>query len=69
MNMFQSLSETLQKILQRKTNNALTVSMLFCLGEWTMHLGPDKLLQIFERKQLLLTGLNVSYDILFKQLL
>lgn len=40
--------------------------MLFCLGEWAMHLGPDKLLQVFQGKRLLLTVFNVSYTIYLK---
>lgn len=44
----------------RERRGPLTVSMLFCLGEWAMHLGPTVLLQMFQGKPLLMTLFTVS---------
>ena len=44
----------------RDRKSALTVSMLFCLGEWAMHLGPSMLLRVNQGKPLLLTLFTVS---------
>jgi len=44
----------------RERRGPLTVSMLFCLGEWAMHLGPTVLLQVFQGKPLLMTLFTVS---------
>jgi hypothetical protein len=44
----------------RESKSVLTISMLFCLGEWAMHLGPNTLLRVFQGKPLLLTLFSVS---------
>lgn len=51
----------------RERRGPLTVSMLFCLGEWAMHLGPSVLLQVFQGKPLLMTlfTVNISFNILY----
>ncbi|XP_011503584.1 PREDICTED: ral GTPase-activating protein subunit alpha-1 [Ceratosolen solmsi marchali] len=59
----QSLSETLERTIKQERNSILTISMLFCLGEWAMHLGPNILLQIFQGKSLLLTLFSVLDNI------
>lgn len=56
----QVLSETLDMMTVRERKSALTTSMLFCLGEWAMHLGPAVLLTTFQGKPLLLTLFTVS---------
>lgn len=47
----------------RERKSALTISMLFCLGEWAMHLGPSMLLRVFQGKPLLLTLFSVSFKV------
>ncbi|XP_032455562.1 probable Rho GTPase-activating protein CG5521 isoform X2 [Nasonia vitripennis] len=59
----QSLSETLERSMIRERKSALTISMLFCLGEWAMHLGPSMLLRVFQGKPLLLTLFSVLDNI------
>lgn len=44
----------------RERRGPLTISMLFCLGEWAMHLGPSVLLRVFQGKPLLMTLFTVS---------
>lgn len=44
--------------------SALATSMLFCLGEWAMELGPSVLLQSFQGKPLLLTLFTVLDNIM-----
>lgn len=44
----------------RERRGPLTISMLFCLGEWAMHLGPSVLLRVFQEKPLLMTLFTVS---------
>lgn len=44
----------------RERRGPLTISMLFCLGEWAMHLGPSVLLHVFQEKPLLMTLFTVS---------
>jgi len=46
----------------RERRGSLTVTMLFCLGEWAMHLGPTVLLQVFQGKPLLMTLFTVSIE-------
>ncbi|XP_029168214.1 probable Rho GTPase-activating protein CG5521 isoform X7 [Nylanderia fulva] len=55
----QILSDTLGRMTTRERRGPLTVSMLFCLGEWAMHLGPTVLLQVFQGKPLLMTLFTV----------
>lgn len=63
---FQILSETLGYMSTRDRRGPLTISMLFCLGEWAMHLGPDVLLRVFQGKPLLMTLFTVSlFDRMF----
>ncbi|XP_058799896.1 probable Rho GTPase-activating protein CG5521 isoform X2 [Phymastichus coffea] len=59
----QSLSETLERTIIRERKNSLTISMLFCLGEWAMHLGPSMLLTVHQGKPLLLTLFTVLDNI------
>lgn len=56
----QVLSETLGYMSTRDRRGPLTISMLFCLGEWAMQLGPDVLLRVFQGKPLLMTLFTVS---------
>ncbi|XP_034941098.1 probable Rho GTPase-activating protein CG5521 isoform X3 [Chelonus insularis] len=60
----QVLSETLDTMSIRERRSALTTSMLFCLGEWAMHLGPKILLTTFQGKSLLLTLFTVLDNIM-----
>ncbi|XP_026674895.1 probable Rho GTPase-activating protein CG5521 isoform X9 [Ceratina calcarata] len=55
----QILSETLGYMSTRERRGPLTISMLFCLGEWAMHLGPSVLLRVFQGKPLLMTMFTV----------
>ncbi|XP_053985911.1 probable Rho GTPase-activating protein CG5521 isoform X10 [Hylaeus volcanicus] len=55
----QILSETLGYMSTRDKRGPLPISMLFCLGEWAMHLGPDVLLRVFQGKPLLMTLFTV----------
>ncbi|KAG7202596.1 hypothetical protein KM043_009788 [Ampulex compressa] len=59
----QILSETLGSMTARERRGSLTISMLFCLGEWAMHLGPDVLLRVFQGKPLLMTLFTVLDNI------
>ncbi|KZC06326.1 Ral GTPase-activating protein subunit alpha-2 [Dufourea novaeangliae] len=59
----QILSETLGYMSARERRGPLTISMLFCLGEWAMHLGPDVLLRVFQGKPLLMTLFTVLDNI------
>nr|XP_012235827.1 PREDICTED: ral GTPase-activating protein subunit alpha-1 isoform X2 [Linepithema humile] len=59
----QILSDTLGRMTTRERRGPLTVSMLFCLGEWAMHLGPAVLLQVFHGKPLLMTLFTVLNNI------
>ncbi|XP_076166660.1 putative Rho GTPase-activating protein CG5521 isoform X7 [Ptiloglossa arizonensis] len=59
----QILSETLGYMSTRDRRGPLTISMLFCLGEWAMHLGPDVLLRVFQGKPLLMTLFTVLDNI------
>ncbi|XP_050465782.1 probable Rho GTPase-activating protein CG5521 isoform X8 [Cataglyphis hispanica] len=59
----QILSDTLGRMTTRERRGSLTVSMLFCLGEWAMHLGPTVLLQVFQGKHLLMTLFTVLNNI------
>ncbi|XP_070513115.1 probable Rho GTPase-activating protein CG5521 isoform X5 [Cardiocondyla obscurior] len=59
----QILSDTLGRMTTRERRGPLTVSMLFCLGEWAMHLGPTVLLQVFQGKPLLMTLFTVLNNI------
>ncbi|XP_017795998.1 PREDICTED: ral GTPase-activating protein subunit alpha-1 [Habropoda laboriosa] len=59
----QILSETLGYMSTRERRGPLTVSMLFCLGEWAMHLGPSVLLRVFQGKPLLMTLFTVLDNI------
>ncbi|XP_011868828.1 PREDICTED: probable Rho GTPase-activating protein CG5521 isoform X6 [Vollenhovia emeryi] len=59
----QILSDTLGRMTTRERRGPLTVSMLFCLGEWAMHLGPTVLLQLFQGKPLLMTLFTVLNNI------
>ncbi|KAL6448716.1 hypothetical protein ACFW04_000500 [Cataglyphis niger] len=59
----QILSDTLGRMTTRERRGSLTVSMLFCLGEWAMHLGPTVLLQVFQGKPLLMTLFTVLNNI------
>ncbi|XP_020286965.1 probable Rho GTPase-activating protein CG5521 isoform X8 [Pseudomyrmex gracilis] len=59
----QILSDTLGRMTARERRGPLTVSMLFCLGEWAMHLGPTVLLQVFHGKPLLMTIFTVLNNI------
>ncbi|XP_063984657.1 probable Rho GTPase-activating protein CG5521 isoform X4 [Diachasmimorpha longicaudata] len=60
----QILSETLDTMTVRERRSALTTSMLFCLGEWAMHLGPKVLSTTFQGKPLLLTIFTVLDNIM-----
>ncbi|XP_015110729.1 probable Rho GTPase-activating protein CG5521 isoform X8 [Diachasma alloeum] len=60
----QILSETLDTMTVRERRSALTTSMLFCLGEWAMHLGPRVLSTTFQGKPLLLTIFTVLDNIM-----
>ncbi|KAK0164383.1 hypothetical protein PV328_003019 [Microctonus aethiopoides] len=60
----QVLSETLDMMTVRERRSALTTSMLFCVGEWAMHLGPAVLLTTFQGKSLLLTLFTVLDNIM-----
>ncbi|XP_012275924.1 ral GTPase-activating protein subunit alpha-1 isoform X2 [Orussus abietinus] len=55
----QVLSETLGRRAGREERAPLNISMLFCLGEWAMHLGPGVLLREFQGTSLLLTLFTV----------
>ncbi|XP_043254930.1 probable Rho GTPase-activating protein CG5521 isoform X7 [Colletes gigas] len=57
------LSETLGYMSTRDRRGPLSISMLFCLGEWAMHLGPDVLLRVFQGKPLLMTLFTVLDNI------
>ncbi|XP_077268633.1 putative Rho GTPase-activating protein CG5521 isoform X2 [Temnothorax americanus] len=59
----QILSDTLGRMTTRERRGPLTVSMLFCLGEWAMYLGPTVLLQVFQGKPLLMTLFTVLNNI------
>ncbi|XP_076637502.1 putative Rho GTPase-activating protein CG5521 isoform X9 [Colletes latitarsis] len=59
----QILSETLGYMSTRDRRGPLSISMLFCLGEWAMHLGPDVLLRVFQGKPLLMTLFTVLDNI------
>ncbi|XP_051158588.1 probable Rho GTPase-activating protein CG5521 isoform X3 [Leptopilina boulardi] len=59
----QNLSETLSRNTIPERRSALTISMLFCLGEWAMHLGPNLLQQVHQGKSLLLTLFTVLDNI------
>ncbi|RLU22901.1 hypothetical protein DMN91_005179 [Ooceraea biroi] len=59
----QILSDTLGRMTARERRGPLTVTMLFCLGEWAMHLGPTVLLQVFQGKPLLMTLFTVLNNI------
>ncbi|XP_019882116.2 probable Rho GTPase-activating protein CG5521 isoform X6 [Camponotus floridanus] len=59
----QILSDTLGRMTTRERRGSLTISMLFCLGEWAMHLGPTVLLQVFQGKPLLMTLFTVLNNI------
>ncbi|XP_048261983.1 ral GTPase-activating protein subunit alpha-1 isoform X1 [Bombus affinis] len=59
----QILSETLGYMSTRERRGPLTISMLFCLGEWAMHLGPSVLLRVFQGKPLLMTLFTVLDNI------
>uniref|UniRef100_V9IJQ7 Ral GTPase-activating protein subunit alpha-1 n=1 Tax=Apis cerana TaxID=7461 RepID=V9IJQ7_APICE len=59
----QILSETLGYMSTRERRGPLTISMLFCLGEWAMHLGPSVLLRVFQEKPLLMTLFTVLDNI------
>ncbi|XP_015587095.1 ral GTPase-activating protein subunit alpha-1 isoform X3 [Cephus cinctus] len=63
----QVLSETLGRMTSRERRSALTTSMLFCLGEWAMQLGPPVLLRQFQGKPLLLTLFTVLDTIVQKK--
>lgn len=56
----QILSDTLGRMTVRERCGPLIISMLFCLGEWAMHLGPTVLLRVFQGKPLLMTLFTVS---------
>ncbi|CAB0040590.1 unnamed protein product [Trichogramma brassicae] len=58
----QCLSETLERTIVQEKKSTLTISMLFCLGEWAMHLGPS-LLRSYKGKPLLLTLFTVLDNI------
>ncbi|CAL7949772.1 unnamed protein product [Xylocopa violacea] len=64
----QILSETLGYMSTRDKRGPLTVSMLFCLGEWAMHLGPSVLLRVFQGKPLLMTLFSVLDDIVHEKI-
>ncbi|KAJ8670226.1 hypothetical protein QAD02_001485 [Eretmocerus hayati] len=59
----QSISETLERTILRERKSSLMTSMLFCLGEWAMQLGPNLLLQVHQGKPLLLTLFTVLDNI------
>ncbi|XP_014218628.1 ral GTPase-activating protein subunit alpha-1 isoform X2 [Copidosoma floridanum] len=59
----QSISETLERTIIRERKSASTISMLFCLGEWAMHLGPNMLLSVYQGKPLLLILFSVLDNI------
>ncbi|XP_076392338.1 putative Rho GTPase-activating protein CG5521 isoform X9 [Megachile rotundata] len=59
----QILSETLGYMSTREKRGPLIISMLFCLGEWAMHLGPFVLLRVFQGKPLLMTLFTVLDNI------
>lgn len=58
----QVLSETLGRMTLRERRGPLTISMIFCLGEWAMNLGPTVLLRIYQGKPLLMTLFTVSNE-------
>ncbi|XP_048508404.1 probable Rho GTPase-activating protein CG5521 isoform X7 [Athalia rosae] len=60
----QVLAETLGRMTGRERRSALATSMLFCLGEWAMQLGPSVLLQPFQGSPLLLTLFTVLDNIM-----
>ncbi|XP_076233840.1 putative Rho GTPase-activating protein CG5521 isoform X7 [Calliopsis andreniformis] len=60
----QVLSETLGYMSTRDRRGSLIISMIFCLGEWAMHLGPDVLLRVFQGKPLLMTLFTVLDNII-----
>ncbi|XP_043271577.1 probable Rho GTPase-activating protein CG5521 isoform X3 [Venturia canescens] len=64
----QVLSETLDTMTNREKRGALTKSMLFCLGEWAMQLGPSVLLDTFQNKTLLLTIFTVLDNIVHNRI-
>ncbi|XP_043685136.1 probable Rho GTPase-activating protein CG5521 isoform X6 [Vespula pensylvanica] len=57
------LSETLGRMSLRERRGPLTISMIFCLGEWAMNLGPTVLLRIYQGKPLLMTLFTVLDNI------
>ncbi|XP_078043542.1 putative Rho GTPase-activating protein CG5521 isoform X9 [Augochlora pura] len=59
----QILSETLGYMSTRDRRGQLIISMLFCLGEWAMQLGPSVLLRVFQGKPLLMTLFTVLDNI------
>lgn len=46
----------------RERRGPLTISMIFCLGEWAMNLGPTVLLRVYQGKPLLMTLFTVSKE-------
>nr|XP_046485435.1 probable Rho GTPase-activating protein CG5521 [Neodiprion pinetum] len=64
----QVLAETLGRMTGRERRSALATSMLFCLGEWAMQLGPSVLLQPFHGKPLLLTLFTVLDNIMHNKI-
>ncbi|XP_035724570.1 probable Rho GTPase-activating protein CG5521 isoform X8 [Vespa mandarinia] len=57
------LSETLGRMTLRERRGPLTISMIFCLGEWAMNLGPTVLLRVYQGKPLLMTLFTVLDNI------
>lgn len=60
----QVFSDTLDTMKLCERRDTLTTSMLFCLGEWAMHLGPKFLLNKFHDKPLLETIFTVLDNII-----
>ncbi|XP_015178189.1 PREDICTED: probable Rho GTPase-activating protein CG5521 isoform X3 [Polistes dominula] len=57
------LSETLGRMTARERRGSLTISMIFCLGEWAMNLGPTVLLRVYQGHPLLMTLFTVLDNI------
>ncbi|KAI4490336.1 hypothetical protein M0802_010713 [Mischocyttarus mexicanus] len=57
------LSETLGRMTVRERRGSLTISMIFCLGEWAMNLGPTVLLRVYQGNPLLMTLFTVLDNI------
>ncbi|XP_014609505.1 PREDICTED: ral GTPase-activating protein subunit alpha-1 isoform X3 [Polistes canadensis] len=57
------LSETLGRMTARERRGPLTISMIFCLGEWAMNLGPTVLLRVYQGDPLLMTLFTVLDNI------